>query len=65
MYQQVCVTTKRSYNAAEDYIRSMFRHDNLTEKDKPRIVRIDATNVTPHYYSVMVRMHVADDRREW
>lgn len=55
MYETICIATKRTYNAAKHYI-----HEYTREADKPRIVHMRASDITPDYYSVMVRVRVTD-----
>lgn len=62
MYQHIATKTFRSYGTADQYIRDMYRKGYIVEDDMPRVVPVEASDKTPRYYSVMIRVHVADER---
>lgn len=62
MYQTICMTTKRTYNQADQWLREQYRKRFITEDDQPKIIHIDATDLTPAYYSVMIRVSIEDRR---
>lgn len=62
MYETVCTKVTRTYGQADQWLRDQYRRRYITSNDQPKIIHINATNLTPNYYAVMVRVHIADRR---
>ena len=61
VYQTITDKVFRTYNQAETFIHEQFRKGWYREANQPKVVPIEATNLTQRYYSVTIRQRI--DRR--